>query len=482
VIVGSIRKSVLAGSWYPAEPKVLQANIADFFQQVPEDRIDGKVIGLIAPHAGYMYSGQVAAHAYKQIQGRVFDTVIVVGPSHRIPFHGVSAYNGSGYETPLGVVSIDDRLTDQIVAESRAISATPYVHMEEHSIEIQLPFLQAALGNFSFVPLIMGSQDRRTCEELAQAISSAAEGKNVLIVGSSDLSHFHSYDQAVKMDAIAVAYLDKMEQEAFLNDLGNGVFEACGGGPAAVVMMVARKLGACRSKLLKYANSGDVTGDKRSVVGYAAAVFYADEKEGETNGRSRLREGAGTGLTEGDKKILLNIVRTTIAGKLAETAAPIISDLPEILKEESGAFVTLKKHGRLRGCIGYIEAKKPLYITIKEMAVAAAFNDPRFPPLKKDELKDITAEISVLSPLKKIMDIQEIEVGHHGLYIIKGFQGGLLLPQVAAEYNWDRMTFLKETCHKAGLPAYAWRDEDVKIYIFSADIFGSQGFLMDENY
>jgi hypothetical protein len=360
------------------------------------------------------------------------------------------------------------------MAKSRVVSATPHFHGEEHSIEIQLPFLQVALGNFSFVPLLMGSQDRRTCEELTAAIASAVGKKNVLLVGSSDLSHFHTYDQAVKMDAVALAYLDKMEHDVFLRDLEDRVFEACGGGPAAVVMMAAEKLGAHRSKLLKYANSGDITGDRRSVVGYAAAAFYADERKKETGGRTRLREGAGTGLTEGDKKILLNIVRATIEGKLAGTAAPVISDLPEILKKERGAFVTLKKQGRLRGCIGYIEAKKPLYKTIEEMAAAAAFNDPRFPPLKQDELKDITTEISVLSPLKEIRGIQEIEIGHHGLYIVKGFRGGLLLPQVATEYNWDRATFLKETCHKAGLPSYAWKDEDAKIYIFSADIFGSE--------
>lgn len=478
--MGGIRKSSLAGSWYPADPEELQANIFDFFQRIPEYRIDGKVIGLVAPHAGYMYSGQVAAHAYKQVQGQAFDAVIVIGPSHRIPFRGVSAYNRGGYETPLGVVPVDDRFSDQIIAKSRVVSVTPHFHREEHSLEIQLPFLQVALGKFSFVPLIMGSQDRRTCEELAQAIYSAAEGKNILLVGSSDLSHFHSYDRAVQMDAVAIAHLDKMEHDAFLKDFENQVFEACGGGPAAVAMIAAEKLGAHGAKLLKYANSGDVTGDKRSVVGYAAAVFYAGEQKGKTDGRARLREGAGTGLAEGDKKILLNIVRATITGKLVGTAAPIISDLPEILKKEWGAFVTLKKHDQLRGCIGYIEAKKPLYKTIEEMAAAAAFNDPRFPPLKQDELKDLSIEISVLSPLKEIRDIREIEVGYHGLYIVKGFHRGLLLPQVAAEYNWDRMTFLKETCHKAGLPAHAWKDEDTKIYIFSADIFGSNKFLTDE--
>ena len=169
----SIRKSSIAGSWYPNSPKVLQANIADFFRQVPDDPIEGRVMGMVAPHAGYAYSGQVAAYAYKRTQGQVFDAVIVIGPSHRIPFQGVSVYNRGGYETPLGTVAVDSELADEIMAQSGIVSANPSVHMQEHSIEIQLPFLQAALGDFPFVPLLMGNQDRRTCEGLAEVIATA---------------------------------------------------------------------------------------------------------------------------------------------------------------------------------------------------------------------------------------------------------------------------------------------------------------------
>ncbi len=273
---GIIRKSAIAGSWYPGNPTVLRRNVIDFFRQVPEYRIDGRVVALVVPHAGYVYSGQVAAHAYKQIQGQAYDAVIVIGPSHRVPFRGVSAYGSGGYETPLGVVPIDNRLADQIMAGSPVVHESPQMHAEEHSIEIQLPFLQEAIGNFSFVPLLMGSQDRRTCEELSAAIFSAVGGRNILLVGSSDLSHFHGYDRAVSLDAVALGYLDKMQPDAFLKDLENRAFEACGGGPAAVAMMAAEKLGAHKSKLLKYANSGDVTGDRHSVVGYASAVFYAE--------------------------------------------------------------------------------------------------------------------------------------------------------------------------------------------------------------
>jgi AmmeMemoRadiSam system protein A len=176
------------------------------------------------------------------------------------------------------------------------------------------------------------------------------------------------------------------------------------------------------------------------------------------------------GLTEEEKRTLIDIAKTTIECRIAGKSIPEFRVNTETLKEKRGAFVTLKKHGHLRGCIGYIEAKKPLYKTVEQMAISAAFNDPRFPPLKRDEFNHVTIEISVLSPLKEIKDINEIEVGIHGIYIVKGFYSGLLLPQVAREYKWDRMTFLEEACHKAGLHPAAWREKDTIIYIFSADI------------
>ena len=177
-------------------------------------------------------------------------------------------------------------------------------------------------------------------------------------------------------------------------------------------------------------------------------------------------------LTDVEKKALLEIVRKTIEARLAGKSIPEFHIGSEALKEKKGAFVTLKKHGHLRGCIGYIEARNQLYKTVGEMALSAAFDDPRFPPLKLDELKDMTVEISVLSPFKEVKDIDEIKVGVHGLYITKGSHSGLLLPQVATEYEWDSLTFLEETCCKAGLRRDAWKDMDAKVYIFSAEVFG----------
>ncbi len=185
-----------------------------------------------------------------------------------------------------------------------------------------------------------------------------------------------------------------------------------------------------------------------------------------------IRRVTGMTLTEEEKNSLIDIVKKTIQCKLDGKKTPAFKAGSETLKEKRGAFVTLKKDGRLRGCIGYIEAKRHLYETVQEMAVASAFNDPRFPPLTRDELQHLTLEISVLTPLKIIKNIEEIEVGVHGIYIVKGYRSGLLLPQVAREYEWDRLTFLEETCCKAGLSPNTWKEKDTKIYVFSANVFG----------
>jgi AmmeMemoRadiSam system protein B len=269
-----IRKSVIAGTWYPSNPRILRADIEEFFHNVPDEKIEGTITGLIAPHAGYVYSGQVAAFAYKIIRGETFDAVILLGPSHRTFFHGVSVYDRGGYETPLGVAPVDVSLAKDIMAQSKMISYIPAAHSQEHSLEIQVPFLQVALKEFRFVPLVLGEQDRQTCYTLADSIVKAIGDRRVLIVGSSDLSHFHSYEKAVKLDSVVLRRIEKMDAGGLLKDLEENVSEACGGGPAAVTMMVSKMLGADRTKILKYANSGDVTGDRGSVVGYASAVSY----------------------------------------------------------------------------------------------------------------------------------------------------------------------------------------------------------------
>ncbi len=233
----------------------------------------GRLVGVVSPHAGYVYSGFTAAHGYRAIQGKHFDAVVIVGPSHQEYFDGISIFPGSAYRTPLGEVAIHDELRSKIAEGSERISLTLAGHRSEHSIEVQIPFLQRALGSFSFVPIVMGDQTPELCRVLARAIASAVGGRNVLLVASSDLSHYHPYDEALSLDHRVIDVLEAFEPLRLIESSGHRTFEACGGGPIAAVMLAAKQLGATAAHVVHYCNSGDVTGDKGAVVGYLSALL-----------------------------------------------------------------------------------------------------------------------------------------------------------------------------------------------------------------
>ena len=474
-----VRKPAVAGQFYTGDPLALSKQLTDFFKKAKKEPIPGKIIALIAPHAGYIYSGQVAAYAFKLLEGLSFETVVVISPSHIAYFPGASVYNGGAYETPLGTIPMDTTLAGKIADQSNRIFLSDKGHgfmgmRGEHAVEVELPFLQTVLGKFKLVAIVTGDQDYATCEALGQAMATTLEGENALIVASSDLSHFHPYQEAVRLDNIVIGHVNSFDPDGLFKDLSAGVCEACGGSPIVATMIATKGLGADKAKALKYANSGDVTGDRSGVVGYMAAVMYdsrANSKKEKTK-TEKEKVGVDLGLSEKDKKVLMDIARKTIECKVKDEKLPEFKVDSPILKENRGAFVTIKEHGQLRGCIGYMEAIKPLYITIQEMAEAAALRDPRFPPVTTEELDKLELEISALTPLRKIKDINEIEIGKHGIVLKKGYHQGVFLPQVATEQGWDRITFLEEICHKAGIPdKNCWKDEDAEIYIFSAEVF-----------
>ncbi len=380
-----IRKSVIAGTWYPGDPSTLTGDIRRYLEKVPEQAVGGPVVGLVSPHAGYVYSGQIAAHGYRLVEGRRYDAVVVIGPSHRVLFRGASVWPSGGYETPLGVVPIDSELAGAILGADPVLNSDRKPHAAEHSVEIQLPFLQVVLGTFAFVPVVMGTQDLRTCEAVAEAIFQAAKGKERARRG--------------KLRPLALPHLrageaprpggrrprEKRDYRGLSRELEDGTCEACGGGPVVTAMLYAEKSGARGVKVLQYANSGDVTGDRRQVVGYLSAAFFKDNP-GE-KAMAEKKSGIGVGLADDEKQALLRIARASIQAELAGKKPPAAKG-QGTLDEKRGAFVSLKKRGHLRGCIGFIEAKKPLARTVEEMAVAAAFQDPRFEPVRREELKD----------------------------------------------------------------------------------------------
>jgi AmmeMemoRadiSam system protein B len=270
-----MREPAVSGTFYPGDPKALRRDIERYMDNAVFDDVDGAIVGLISPHAGFMYSGPVAAYGYKALQGSSYDTVVVVAPSHRAYFQGAAIQDKGGYKTPFGVIAIDEEISAAMLRDSEDVINDARPHAMEHSLEVQLPFLQVVLKTFKLVPLVIGVQDVGTCERLADRLWDVLRlsGKRVLIVGSTDLSHYHPYAQANKLDNVLVDDLEKYDLKALQEDFEKERFEACGYGPIIITMMVSKRMGATKSKVLKYLNSGDTSGDKSGVVGYVSSVF-----------------------------------------------------------------------------------------------------------------------------------------------------------------------------------------------------------------
>ena len=466
-----VRKPVVAGSFYPAGTNELSANIQKYLNNAKGVTENDEIFGLISPHAGYVFSGIVAAQGYKQIIGRDYDCVIVISPSHHEYFNFSSVMESGSYQTPLGTITIDKKMAKKIATGKKSIKLSTSGHFQshlarqEHSLEVQLPLLQKTLGDFNFVPIVMGDQSLKACNELSDAIYKAAKDKKILIIASSDLSHFHPYQEAKKIDENCVAIIENYDSQKLLQQLESGKVEACGGAPIVTMLKATKRMGADKIKILMYANSGDTYGDRSSVVGYMSAVAVR-KKPDQIDGEIKSY------YSKAEKDELLHIARVTIENSVKGLPVPEFKVKYEKLVEKRGAFVTLNKFGQLRGCIGFTQPAYPLYQTVGYVARSAALEDPRFPPVNVRELKQLHLEISVLTLPGKITDINKIQVGKHGIIIKQGLKQGLLLPQVAVDYNWDRITFLEQSCLKAGLKKNDWKNPSTEIFIFSADIFG----------
>jgi hypothetical protein len=462
-----VRKSAVSGTFYPSDAKELAATVDAFLKNVKKSDKKGDILALIVPHAGYMYSGQVAAYSFKQLEETDFKNIIIISPSHYVGFDGISVYDRGFFETPLGRIRINEELAGRIISKSSRFIFYPEAHRKEHAIEVELPFLQRVYKDktFSIVPIVMGNPVMKDVRILGDALYDEVD-KDTLLIISVDLSHYHQYDKAVRLDTNGISAVEQLDAKRLLEQIKNADTEI--DAPIAVLaaIMLANRRDA-KAAVLKYANSGDVTGDKSRVVGYSGIMIYIPE----TSDKKQEMMMKDEYLSKEEKQKLLKIARASVVETVTGRRQIGISVTEERLKENCGAFVTLKKHGELRGCIGYIIAARPLYETVKDVARSAAINDYRFSPVSGDELDDIELEISVLTPLKICKDVKEIIVGKHGIYIKRGFNSGLLLPQVATEQGWDRETFLKHTCLKAGLPENSWKDASTEIYIYSAEVF-----------
>lgn len=269
-----IRPPVVAGMFYPEHAHELRTMVESLIENAKPKRRQGNLIGLIVPHAGYQYSGLTAAHAYALLKKEKKRTVILVGPSHREYFDGISVFSGASFKTPLGTVEIDAELRSELVNALPRVQNSLIGHKAEHALEVQLPFLQLAMDDFKILPIVIGNQKRQYCEELGAALAEVVKENDVLLIASSDLSHYYSSDVARKLDAIAIASIQKMEYTTLMSDLETERTEACGGGPIVAVMSASKKIGADFCTVLHSCNSGDVSGDADRVVGYVSAALW----------------------------------------------------------------------------------------------------------------------------------------------------------------------------------------------------------------
>jgi len=448
-----VKEPAVAGAFYPADGRELARAVDGYLANAASETPDGRLIALIAPHAGYMYSGPVAAYSYRKLAGRTVDTVIVIGASHFFSYAGASVYAEGSMRTPLGVVKINERIARSLLNEKAGVTFFRDAFAKEHSIEVQLPFLQRTLKDVTIVPILMGAPTQASISHLADQLTEIMrKNERVIIVASTDLSHYHDALTTVGKDRKVIDAVTRMSVEDLQGLLASSDGEACGGYPVLLTMMVSRKLGATNGVLYKYANSGDVTGDKSRVVGYAAMGLYKSP------------------LSEQQKQELLTLARMTVVDfvKNKRTPEPEMKD-PRLLAN-GATFVTINRNHQLRGCVGNIQPVMPLYRSVIGNAVAASSRDRRFPPMTPAELADMEVEVTVLSPLEPLDDVKNIRIGTHGLYLIRGQQGGVFLPQVPVEQKWDLPTYLEQLCYKAGLPKDAWKDKDAQLFIFSADI------------
>lgn len=447
----NVKEPSAAGTFYPSDEKTLKEMVDGFLVRAEGQPVEGKLIALISPHAGYQFSGQVAAYAYKHLAEREINTVILIGPTHHKAFNGASVCAEGSMRTPLGNIKVNEKIARSLINEKASVSFNPDAFEKEHSLEVQLPFLQQTLKNFKIVPIVIGSPTNESFEFLTEKlIEILGKDEKTIIIASTDLSHYHDYETAVRMDGKIIDAVERMSSEEVGRYLMAGEGEMCGEYPVILTMAVARGVGATNGLLFKYANSGDVTGEKGRVVGYAAIGLYK------------------SALTKEEKEELLSLAKNTIVNYIMHGKILEVDVKDTRLKANGATFVTIKRNGSLRGCIGNIHPVMPLYKSVISNAVSASSKDPRFPPMNKEELKDMEIEVSILSPLEPLKDIKNIEIGKHGLVLVKGQNSGLFLPQVATEFGWDKNTFLENLSLKAGLPKDAWKS--ARLYTFTAEI------------
>lgn len=463
---GQIRPATQANRFYTGNPQELSQEVDSFLALHKNMPIYDSVRAIIVPHAGYYFSGNVAASAYMSIPNdKPFKRIFLLGPSHHEWLDGASVNTEADYyATPLGNVKVDVETAQNLTESNSVFSYYPKAHDREHCLEVQLPFLQRRLGNVPpIVPIIISTNDFGKLKQIAEVLKPYFNEENLFII-SSDFSHYPSYEDAYEVDALTGKAIETGKVDEFIAALEknavsgkrNLATSACGELAIATLMLMMDT--NCEVIHLMYQNSGDIDHhDHSRVVGYHAFAVVRTS-------------GKAFSLSGDEKQMLKKIAYESIKDSLEGKGISRLSHLTDNLLAKCGAFVSLHKQNRLRGCIGHFGEDVPLHEIVAEMARAAAFEDPRFVPVSHEELDDIDIEISVLTPMRRIQSLDEFEMHRHGIYIRKGYRSGTFLPQVADEVNWTKEEFVSHCAQdKAGLGWEGWRDAE--LYVYEAIVF-----------
>jgi len=463
----ALRPTAVAGSFYTDNKSKLQTEVKTHLKNsktFPTQNINA----LIVPHAGYVFSANVASTAYKTLNKK-YKNIFLIGSSHYVSFNGASIYNIGDYKTPLGNVRVNKTLASKLILDSKYFTFNPDAHKKEHSLEVQLPFLQTIYGDsLNIVPIIIATSNRDTIESIAKSLSPYFNDDNLFII-STDLSHYPTFEDANIVDKKILDSLITNSPKKFVEALSKNEdakikalqTSACGWSSLLTLLYITQDK-PYKYETLEYKNSAHSKyGDKKRVVGYGAMRVYKSNE---------------FFLTSKEKQELLNIANLSLYQAIKNKKRLVIetSKISPKLKEPLGAFVTLQKNNRLRGCIGTFEPDKPLYKVIVDMTIASALSDSRFKEVTLDELKNIDIEISVLTPRKKIFSLDEIVIGKHGIYIKKGSKTGTFLPHVATEMKWDVKEFVSNCSNeKVGIGYNGYKEAE--LFIYEAIVFDKEG-------
>ena len=467
----------LAGSWYSSNPGELKKQFDTFFEKAKPEKIEN-VIALILPHAGYLWSGQTAAFGLKTTEKK-YKRIVVIGPSHRTAMEDtVSVPRATHFETPLGQVPLDTEFIDKLL-KFPMVQNVPQAHQSENSVEMEIPILQYCQKDFKLVPIVAGQCSLEAAEKAGVILRSLLD-EDTLVVASSDFVHYgrgHGYvpftenipERIKELDMGAYKHIANLDAKGFLEYKRKTGATICGAVPIAILLSMMNE--TSKAHLIKYTISGDLTGDFSNSVSYMSIAFSGAW----VNPPEIKPEVNNSELTEEDKEQLLLLARKTMVYTLQNRRVPEASDLgitiSDAMQPVRAAFVTLKKNGMLRGCIGDIFPQRPLYKSVITNAIHACVNDRRFVPVTQDELKDITIEISALTAPAPIASADEIRIGIDGVVLKKDGHSAVFLPQVAPEQGWDVEQTLTQLSLKARLPANAWK-EGASFLVFQAEVFG----------